>query len=343
MYGHNIKRTQKSKQMQDNLSKVSYPKPLIKWVGGKTQLLEKLMKKFPQQINNYYEIFLGGGSILFAVLHLRKLGVIHIEGKIHAYDLNSLLITFYKTVQAKPNELYGEVDKRVKEYNSIEDEESIQKTTNTTSSDPPTKKSTKISEKDSKLSKENYYYWCRKVFNDLCNVVNPDEETKLRISAYLLFLNKTCFRGLYREGPNGFNVPYGNYKKPEVINKEHLMEIHELIQDVEFECCDFEISLNREFKTNDFVYLDPPYAPENKTSFVNYTENGFDLGKHIKLFDLCHELTNQKIKFIMNNADVDAVVHRFSTHEYKLESLACKRTINSKNPESKTMEVIIMN
>ena len=82
-----------------------------------------------------------------------------------------------------------------------------------------------------------------------------------------IFLNKTCFRGVFRIGPNGFNVPYGHYVNPEIINKEHLFEIHSLIQNVIFQVADFNVSLAN-IQSNDFIYLDPPYVPEKKNSFV---------------------------------------------------------------------------
>lgn len=309
-----------------------YPKPLLKWVGGKTQILDKISKKIPESINNYYEMFLGGGSVLFAILQLKKNGVIQIEGKLCAFDLNRSLITFYNTIQKHHHSFYNEIVKLITEYQSLENEcEEINRNPTTLT--------------EAKMCKENYYYWIRKKFNDL-NKSNSDFEDKvvnINLSVLFLFLNKTCFRGLYREGPNGYNVPFGHYKNPEIINKEHLEEIHILIQEVEFKCCDFEFSMLCDFEQNDFVYLDPPYAPENASSFVKYTGEGFQLEKHQTLFTYCHCFSEQNVKFLMHNADVDLVVKRFSKHEFNIDTISCKRTINSKNPDSKTNEVMIMN
>ena len=157
-----------------------------------------------------------------------------------------------------------------------------------------------------------------------------------------IFLNKTCFRGVFRVGPKGFNVPYGHYKNPEIINKEHLDKVHELIKDVIFECSDFSVSLSK-VESNDFVYLDPPYAPENVNSFVGYTENGFKIENHKKLFGLIHELTETNIKIMLSNSDVNLVRENFLNEKYKIISILCKRSINSKNPDSKAKEVIITN
>ncbi len=156
-----------------------------------------------------------------------------------------------------------------------------------------------------------------------------------------IFLNKTCFRGMFRMGPNGFNVPYGNYKNPEIINKNHLEEIHNLIQNVKFECCDFSCSLIN-IDDNDFTYLDPPYAPEINTSFVGYTKSGFGLEQHKHLFELIHNLTRENKKIMLSNSDVKLVRDNFD-EKYRIIEILCKRTINSKNPNAKAKEVIIMN
>ena len=127
-----------------------------------------------------------------------------------------------------------------------------------------------------KLSKENYYYWIRSQYN----LLNSEEKKSIIGSSMFIFLNKTCFRGVFRVGPRGFNVPYGHYNNPEIINKEHLDKIHNLIQNVIFECSDFSNSLLN-VQNGDYLYLDPPYAPEKETSFVGYTENGFNINNHI--------------------------------------------------------------
>uniref|UniRef100_A0A6C0LIC3 site-specific DNA-methyltransferase (adenine-specific) n=1 Tax=viral metagenome TaxID=1070528 RepID=A0A6C0LIC3_9ZZZZ len=298
-------------------------KPLLKWVGGKTQIIYTLLGNFPVEINNYHEIFLGGGSVLFALLSYAKHGLIHINGNIYAYDVNEPLIYIYKNIQTNHNELYEILQSIIIDFNECGD-------------GPVNRKPANIEE--AKTSKENYYYWVRSQYNKL-----TDKKTMI-CSAMFIFLNKTCFRGVFRVGPNGFNVPYGNYKNPEIINKDHLDEIHNLIQNVIFECCDFSLSLSLSIEENDFVYLDPPYAPENSKSFVGYTENGFNIENHQKLFELIHMITDKRnIKIIMNNADVSLVRDNFTTDKYNIIEILCKRSINSKNPEAKAKEVIIRN
>jgi len=325
MDNSNSKSKSKSKSKQ-TCEKVSIPitKPILKWVGGKTQILDKLLPYFPIEMNNYHEIFLGGGSVLFAFLSYVKYDIIKINGNIYAYDLNESLIYIYKNIQSSHNELYDALQKLITELNSCGNGE-INRKPNTI--------------EEAKVAKENYYYWIRSEYNKLsCN----DKKTIIG-SAMFIFLNKTCFRGIFRVGPNGFNVPYGHYNNPEIINKVHLQEIHELIQNVIFECCDFNTSLNN-VDDNDFVYLDPPYAPETSTSFVGYTENGFNADNHNQLFELIHQITQENKKIMLSNSDVTLVRDSFCNNEkYNITSILCKRAINSKNPEAKAKEVIIKN
>jgi len=316
----------KSKKLTDGnitTKKIHIPKPILKWVGGKTQIVDKLIVDFPNEINNYREAFLGGGSVLLSLLSYVKNGIIKINGNIYAYDLNEPLIYIYKNIQTNCNELYNDVQKIITHYNECQDGEVNRIPQNIT---------------EAKIAKENYYYWVRSEYNKLSA---NDKKTTIG-SAMFIFLNKTCFRGVFRLGPKGFNVPYGHYNNPEIINKEHLFEVHELIQNVIFECCDFGTSLNN-VETNDFVYLDPPYAPETDTSFVGYTENGFGIEKHNSLFNLIHKLTETNKKVMLSNADVTLVHKNFTSEKYKITSILCKRAINSKNPNAKAKEVIIKN
>jgi|TARA_B110000093_G_scaffold160087_2_gene180316 DNA adenine methylase len=303
--------------------KISIPKPILKWVGGKTQIIDKLIVDFPTEINNYHEIFLGGASVLFTLLSYVKSGVIKIHGNIYAHDLNEPLIYIYKNIQSHHNELYDKLQDIIVEYNGCGNGELNRKPINI---------------QQAKLLKENYYYWIRSEYNKL----SFNEKKSIIGSSMFIFLNKTCFRGLFRVGPNGFNVPYGHYQNPTIINKEHLEEIHNLIQNVIFECSDFNTSLTN-VEPNDFVYLDPPYAPETDTSFVGYTVNGFNIDHHNKLFSLIHQLTDSNKKIMLSNADVSLVRENFTNDKYNTTSILCRRTINSKNPDAKTKEVIIKN
>lgn len=307
-----------------NKTNIIIPKPIIKWVGGKTQIIDKVIDKFPIHMNNYHEIFLGGGSVLIAFLTYVKHGIIKMNGNIYAYDLNEPLIYVYKNIQSNHEELYNNLQNIIKEFNEC-GSGTINRTPKTID--------------EAKISKENYYYWIRSEYNKL----SPNIKNTPMGSAMFIFLNKTCFRGLFRVGPKGFNVPYGHYNNPEIINQDHLNQIHDLIQDVIFECCDFNTSLGC-VEEDDFVYLDPPYAPETDTSFVGYTSEGFDINNHKNLFNFIHTLTENNKKILLSNADVSLVREYFNDEKkYNISSILCKRAINSKNPDAKTKEVLIKN
>jgi DNA adenine methylase len=301
-------------------------KPILKWVGGKTQILDIILSDFPKEISNYYEIFIGGGSVLIGLLTEIKNKKIKVNNTINAYDINEPLIYVYKNIQNNHLELYNKIEELITEFNKLDGTIINRNPENIT---------------EAKTSRESYYYWIRKSYNKLSN----EEKKSILGSSYFIFLNKTCFRGLFRLGPHGFNVPYGHYKNPEIINLIHLEEISKLIKDVIFECIDYKLVLEKianKNDKNDFIYMDPPYAPENDTSFVSYTEGGFSKENHLKLFEIYNNLSKQ-LKLMMSNSDVKLVRDNFSDISLNIKSIVCKRTINSKNPESKTKEVIIKN
>lgn len=294
-------------------------KPFLKWVGGKSQMINDIMNKFPNEMNSYHELFLGGGSVLFALLSLRNEGKIIVKRKINAYDINIRLINIYKHIQNNKKELYKHIKFYITEYDNIKGN-NINRNAS--------------SLKEAKSSKESYYYWIRKKYNNI-------DIDSIESSALFMFLNKTCFRGIYREGPNGFNVPYGHYKKtPVIITEDELNNVSKLIKNVNFIHSDFSNSIKR-IKQGDFVYIDPPYAPEQKTSFVGYVSDGFDLDKHNLLFNEIKKLNNKKIQFIMSNSKVKLVTDFFK--DYNMTNINARRAINSKNPSSTTTEVIIYN
>jgi DNA adenine methylase len=295
-------------------------KPFLKWVGGKTQILDNVLSKVPKEFNNYHELFLGGGSVLLAVLSLQKQGKIVIKNKIYAYDINETLIHVYKHVQNNKDVLFGHIERYINEYDSLDGTEINRKP---------------ASIDEAKTSKESYYYWIRNKYNTM------HDKSSVERSALFMIINKLCFRGMYREGPKGYNVPYGHYKTtPTIITREDLDVVSDLIQDVVFECCGFETSIKKSVK-GDFVYLDPPYAPENAKSFVGYVADGFSMDAHNNLFDGVKSLKNKKIKFAMSNAKVDFVMDTFKDCQY--EDIVARRAINSKDPSATTMEVIVYN
>jgi DNA adenine methylase len=300
---------------------INITKPFLKWVGGKTQIIEDIIKEYPNEMNNYHDIFLGGGSTLFALLSYVKIGKIEVSNNIYAYDLNDCLISVYKNIQKRPKKTYRKYKKIMTKYENCKDNEINRKPTN---------------EDEANTSQESFYYWIRGKYNDMDDI----EKNKTKGSAMFLFLNKTCFRGIYRIGPNGFNVPFGHYKNIKMIDKKIFMSISELVRNVKFMCCDFEKSIGN-VKVGDFAYLDPPYVPEKITSFVKYNGEGFDEHQHKKLFDMCENMRRNKIKFMMSNSNVKTVRDIFSHKKYNTKVIEVRIAIHSKNPSEKTNEIII--
>lgn len=268
-------------------------KPFLKWVGGKTQILDEVLDLFPFEMDNYHEPFLGGGSVLLAVLSTSH----RVLGKVYASDINPALISLYQNLQTDPDGLIVELRKLTAAYH------------------------------------ESYYYQVRSQFNSLVDKSTP------QASAMFLFLNKTCFRGVYREGPNGFNVPFGHYKNPCILDEDHLRSVSRLIQGVVFRTQSFQESLV-DVQAGDFVYLDPPYAPDSPSSFVSYTASGFSAKDHQTLFKTVRSLPSH---FLMSNSDTALVRDAFSGPEYTIDTVLCKRTINSKNPTATANELLITN
>jgi DNA adenine methylase len=306
---------------------IPIPKPLLKWVGGKTQILDEVLSLFPTKMKNYHEPFLGGGSVLIGLLTYINSGKIKLIGKIYASDLNSNLIGFYKNIQMHPDDVIAECKILVGEYSKIAGTEVNRKASNI---------------EEASTSQESYYFWVRSLFN----AMSKEEKTTPRASAMLLFMNKTCFRGVYREGPNGFNVPFGNYKNPSIIDEEHIIKISVLIKNVVFTAESYAESLapaQTRVKKGDFIYLDPPYAPESGTSFVGYTNDGFNIDNHNVLFKMCNEMTEKGVKILMSNADVKLVKDAFPAPKYNTRIISCRRAIHSKEPDKRTNEVLITN
>lgn len=234
------------------------------------------------------------------------------------------MINAYKHIQNNKDDIYKLIHKYINEYDSCPILQKSNKTENVNRNPSTIEEAMKC--------KENYYYWLRKKFNSI-------EKNTPEHAALFIVINKTTFRGMYREGPNGFNVPYGNYKTtPTMMTKQEINEISELLKDVIFVCCDFEEAF-KNIKNGDYLYLDPPYAPETRTSFVDYNSSGFNIEKHNKLFEIIKKQKN--IKFCMSNANVKLVYDSFK--DYTMNTIQCKRSINSKKPQSTTTELIITN
>jgi len=301
-------------------------KPFLKWVGGKTQIIDKIIERFPSTIANYYEPFLGGGSVLLALLEQKRAGQILVTGDIVACDANPYLIGLYQNVQTNVDELIEELRNLETLYFSIG------------KSDTVINRSPQNIE-DALKTSESFYYWIRSQFNLM------QDKTSSKGSAMFLFMNKTCFRGMCREGPNGFNVPYGHYKNPHILDESLLRTVSTLLQGVVFRCCDY-LAILPLAGAGDFVYMDPPYAAEKPSSFVGYTADGFDEEESRRLFQQCQDAAKRGAKWLLSNADVPIVRKTFENSpnpavKFVTEVVVCRRRIHSKRPESVANEVLI--
>ena len=293
--------------------------PPIKWVGGKTQIMKEVIGSMPRVCEVYHEPFLGGGSVLLAVLSQKKAGNIHIKS-FEASDVNATLIHLYKNIQTCLPELLSELKSLTDTFKSIKGTD--------VNRDP-------VSIEQALTSQESFYYWQRRRLNSM---TIPQKNSPAG-SALFVFLNKTCFRGVYREGPHGFNVPFGHYKNPAIYDKKHLEEISQLIQPVNFTVQDF--TTIGKAKPGDFIYLDPPYAPIKEDSFVSYTAGGFSKKDHDRLFNICELLTSRGIQFLMSNSD-SPLVRKAFPEPYITRTIECKRAIHSKNPGETAQEVLVL-
>jgi DNA adenine methylase len=346
-YTKSTKSTKSTKKNQE----IEVEKPFLKWVGGKSQILPQILPRIPSTIRNYYEPFLGGGSVLFGLLSLLEQNKLTITGTIYVNDLNQSLIQLYQNIRNYPGEFIQKLREICDTYSGIME---------LSGQHNPTTYEEAI------ISKESYYYWIRKEFNKVnkeIKQIKEIEETEenqtnsfdslILQSAYFLFLNKTCFRGLYREGPNGFNVPFGNYKNPAIFEEEHILCISALLNKypVEFSNVSFEDfipnhltngGINDEEEKQDFWYIDPPYLQISDSSFIQYNKEGFKEQQHNRLFEYCKQMP----RFLLSNANIPHIHSIFSSNDdinYNITVLECKRAINSKKPDSTSEEVLIAN
>jgi DNA adenine methylase len=302
--------------------------PILKWVGGKRDIISNIFDKFPKEIDNYYELFIGGGSVFLELISRCEKNEIKVN-KFILNDINETLITMYNNI--KNND---ELEILIKELKTLN--ENYNKATHI---EYPKRHKYQIDLNENienviKKGKSFLYYYYRQLYNSISN------NTILK-SALLIFLNKTCFRGLYREGPNGFNVPFGNYENPSIYDEHYLKHLNHIFKKYDITFSNINFRDFKSFNKNDFVYLDPPYYPVNDKSFVEYNESGFGKKENEELYELCKLLNKVSIKFIHSNSSASFILEKYK--EFKIENINVKRRINSKNPESSVLEVLIFN
>lgn len=270
---------------------MSSPRPFIKWVGGKTQLLPELVRRVPPKCDRYFEPFLGGGALFFnrqprdAVLT----------------DINADLIGLYQVIRDDVEALIADMGRHVYD--------------------------------------KDYYYAIRRIDR------TRDYGTwgPVQRASRLIYLNKTCYNGLYRVNSKGqFNVPFGRYTNPTILDADNLRACSQALQGVTIEQADFR-RVRDAARPGDFVYFDPPYVPLSATAnFTGYTKDGFDRDMQYALRDLCRDLDQAGVRFMVSNSSAPLVLDLYA--EFNVERVYATRLVNSKaGKRGKVAEVLVTN
>ncbi len=290
-------------------------KPFLKWAGGKTQLINTIKTFLPKDFNSreitYVEPFVGSGAIMFWFLNNYP----NIK-KAVINDINADLINVYKVIASQPKELITLLHQFQNEYYELSN----------------------IAEK-----KKEYYYNKRDRYNHR-------SENDVTQAALFIFLNRTCFNGLYRVNKkNFFNVPVGSYKKPLICDEENILAVNKTLQKVEILNDDFE-NTRLYASENSFFYFDPPYKPiSNTSSFNSYSKEEFNDNEQIRLRDFCRGLDEAGAQWLLSNSDVkdkESGICFFDTiyTDYYISRVQANRNINA-NPlkRGKLNELLISN
>ena len=278
-------------------------KPFVKWVGGKSQLLEEIRKKYPQKIEKYCEPFVGGGAVLFDILQKFQPNEVLIN------DINKELINTYFQVKDNCEGMIKQLDGLQTQYK-------------------------KLGQEDRKV----LFYEKRTRYNAL--KVNGDESENLEKATLFIFLNKTCFNGLYRVNSKGlFNVPFNNAKNPLICDAENLRLCSQVLQNVILKTGDYkECESFIDEKT--FVYIDPPYRPLTQTSaFTSYSENQFLDKEQIELAQFIDNIAKKGSTILASNSDPknsneDDNFFDNLYSNFEIERVSASRMINA-NPEKR--------
>ena len=305
----------KQKTAQKRLT-LSCVKPFLKWAGGKGQLLNEIEKYYPFddcKITKYAEPFVGGGAVLFDILNKYDLKEIYIS------DINAELINAYRVVRDNIDTLIEILMHLQNGFVPLGTDE-----------------------------RKEYYVNRRERFNDL--KVNRDKSINIEKAALMIFLNKTCFNGLFRVNKKGlFNVPMGAYRNPLICDENNLRAISEKLQRVTVVCGDYRKSAEFIDK-NTFVYFDPPYRPLTDTaSFTAYTENLFNDEEQVELAHFVDDMHRKGAKIVVSNSDPknsntqdDFFDNIYSTH--KIKRVEATRMINcNSEARGKIKELLISN
>ncbi|MGI6037281.1 MAG: DNA adenine methylase, partial [Limnochordia bacterium] len=252
--------------------------PVLKWVGGKRQLLAEIKKHIPEDYTTYYEPFLGGGALLFQLQPRRAV----------VNDINEELINVYKVIRDHVEELIADLKRHRNEA--------------------------------------NYFYEIRELDRDK---EKYSRLSRIQRASRILYLNKTCYNGLFRVNQQGeFNAPFGRYKNPNIVNEKTLRAVSTYFNNnsITFRCDDFQQGV-KGIKKGSFVYFDPPYDPvSHSANFTGYDKGGFDRQQQIRLKLLCDKLDRQGIKFLLSNSATDFIMDLY--RDYQITIVQAQRAIN---------------
>lgn len=292
-------------------------KPFVKWAGGKGSLIPQLKNFYPfelenETINKYVEPFVGGGAVLINIL--QKYDV----KEAYAFDINKDLINCYNVIKSNVEELIAELKIKENEFLKIKDED-----------------------------RQAYFYDIRKEYNSYR--IN-ENKLNVRRAGEFIFLNRTCFNGLYRVNRNGeFNVPCGKYKNPTICDSKNLRNLSSLIRNVVFQYGDYKKS-KKYIDNNTFVYFDPPYRPLSATSgFTSYTKEDFNDENQKELAKFFRELDEKDAKLMLSNSNPKNTNKNDNFFEdiYKgfyINEISAKRMINSNSKgRGEISELLITN
>ncbi len=267
-------------------------RPFLKWAGGKRQIIAELLKHVPDQFQTYFEPFLGGGAMLFALQ----------PSKAVINDINPEIVNCYLCVCHKPDQL--------------------------------------VSQLRTFHNDEHMFYAIRQIDRDPASYA---QLTPVESAARIIYLNKTCYNGLYRVNKHGqFNVPFGHYANPAIVDEAAIFAAGQYLNDADmtFLCGDFAQAMSTA-QQGDFAYLDPPYAPVSKTaSFTSYAKEKFGTEQQYQLRSLVDRLHQHRVQFLLSNHPSDFINQLYAG--YQTTRIDAKRAINSRGDKRGTIQELLV-
>ena len=277
-------------------------RPFVKWAGGKGSLISQLKNFYPFELNNtnidkYVEPFVGGGAVLINILQKYDIK------EAYAFDINIDLINCYNVIKNDVESLIKELDKKEKEFIKLEDKK-----------------------------REELFYAIRNEYN---SYKIDENDVNVKRASEFIFLNRTCFNGLYRVNKSGqFNVPCGKYKNPTICDANNLRNLSYLIRNVNFLYGDYKKS-EKYVDSNTFVYFDPPYRPLSNTSgFTSYTKESFNDDNQKELANYFRLLDEKNAKLMLSNSNPKNTNENDNFFEeiykgFNINEISAKRMINA--------------